>query len=108
MLMQGLPVGKGDMAPACILGHPGETCVRATQLRLLSCDERTRDSIETFIAEELITRPLGMSNWTGSRKDVSKPTDDVAAYAANASLASPTTAATTDAPHPSAVKADQP
>jgi hypothetical protein len=81
MLMQGIPVGKGDMAHVF-------SEVRAQSEGLLSSgEEKSRDDIMAFIDHELL-RPLGAKRWTGSWKHVPQPAGAIAAYVAEAEKSS--------------------
>jgi hypothetical protein len=75
MQMQGLPVGKGDMAHVF-------SDMRATyEGYLLSDDEKTREGVLAFIDDELL-KPLGPKRWTGSWANVPQRTTSLNAYAA--------------------------
>ena len=86
MLMQGLPVGKGDMA------HVFSEIRALSEGYLSSGEEKSRDAVIAFIDRQLLV-PLGQKRWTGSWRNAPQPAGTVAAYAASASPASPQAAA---------------
>ena len=76
MLMQGLPVGKGDMA------HVFSEIRALSEGYLSSGEEKSRGSVLAFINGELLG-PLGQKRWTGSWKNAPQPAGAVAAYGAD-------------------------
>ena len=76
MLMQGLPVGKGDMA------HVFSEIRALSEGYLSSGEEKSRGSVLKFIDSELLG-PLGQKRWTGSWKHATQATGTVAASGAD-------------------------